>query len=392
MMSNFERRYGRLDLAILGLIFLLGSLYVLISGRRYFDFDEFQVMYASAALVRGKALYADKIGTHFPLFNILISQLISITGFKTTAILIARYFVLSAIAITLIYVYRISAILWTKQTGLLAVAFALSTILFLNKGIEIRHDVFNTLFNVMGCYYAIRYLDDKKLTCLLFSGLCLGMAIASTQKAIIWSGGIILGVLLYLFRNKSYKQMGKTALSYATVLPIPLVVCVASLIFSNNETLASFLKHSIINVFIGFAPYTEVENPFPYDRYDLLKKLIFENHLFYALGIGGIVSVFVLEIKASHQKVILASWTLLGLLFYLTAKRPFDQSFLPNIPPLSILASGLITDISFFWKDISLNKRAGAVVAFSFLLFAWPFLLIFPKINEDNKTKDQISN
>ena len=70
-----KAKYGWFEWILIGFICLLSISYVLISGKRSFNFDEFQVLYASAALLKGKALYADRIGVHFPLVNILYSIL-----------------------------------------------------------------------------------------------------------------------------------------------------------------------------------------------------------------------------------------------------------------------------------------------------------------------------
>ena len=100
------------DLALAGFMIFLSVLYLVISGRRYFDFDEFQVLYASAALLRGKALYADQIGTHFPLSNIIISILVSLSGYKTFTLLLARYLILFVNGLTLFCIYKMGALLW----------------------------------------------------------------------------------------------------------------------------------------------------------------------------------------------------------------------------------------------------------------------------------------
>ena len=56
---------------------------------RFFDFDEFQVLYASASLVRGKTLYGEQIGVHFPFVNILLSLLTKTLGFETSTVMLA---------------------------------------------------------------------------------------------------------------------------------------------------------------------------------------------------------------------------------------------------------------------------------------------------------------
>jgi len=382
----------RIELFLIGFIFIMSALYVMISSHRFFNFDEFQVMYASASLLKGKVLYADRIETHFPLCNILMSIVIYFSGFKISAMLFARYFILLANGIALYFVYRIGQLIWERKTGLLSVALILSVVVFVNKGIEIRHDVFNSMFNVIGCYCALKYLDKKEYSYLLVSGLCLGMAVASTQKSLVWSMGIILGVFCCLLKEKSYRNTYMTMLSYATIIPIPLIICVAYPILFSDESLSDFLRYSISNVLFSYAPHTPSVYPFPYTMYDLLKELVFQNPMFYSIVIACIASMVAFPLRISDKKIVLLAWTLVGILFFITAKRPFYQSFLPTIPPMAILAGGFISDLSSSFARQSMVRKSCLTITCILFLFIWPFHLIFPKAITDSLMKKQIEN
>jgi hypothetical protein len=230
------------DLALAGFMIFLSVLYMTISGRRYFDFDEFQVVYESAALLRGKALYADQIGVHFPLSNIIISLLISLGGFKTFTILLARYLILFINGLT----YKMGAFLWDKRTGLMAVVLTLSTIVFMNKAIEIRHDVFNTLFMVAGGYYGLKYLKQRKMKALIASALFCGLAIASTQKAAVGTVGLLLGISLVLLRQCSFKETLRIICTYPVIIFVSLLVVFSYLILISPEKIFSLPPRKFI--------------------------------------------------------------------------------------------------------------------------------------------------
>ena len=374
--TTHEPRYSWFEWTLIGFVILTSILYILISGKRDFNFDEFQVLYASAALLRGKALYADRIGVHFPLVNILYSILIYLGGFKAVVMLAGRYFIFCINGITLCYVYRIGCFLWNGKTGIMAVILTLVTVTFMQKGIEIRHDVFNTMFNVVGAYYALRYLNREKYLYLLLSGLFCGLAVASTQKAMFWSVGIISGVIFHFLRIKSYKRILRAVLTYTVMILLPLIVCVIYLVLVNNESLVSFYKHSLMDIIIGFSPHTQTAYSFPHSRYGLLKILFSQNPLFYAIGIGGIVWLGVFWIRKGSEKIVLISWTTIGLLFYLSVKRPFYQSFLPTIPPLAIVASCFLAWIGEKVKDAQSYKKWVGGMLCTFFLFIWPFYFI----------------
>ena len=381
------------DLLLIGFIFYVTFVYVKISGNRYFNFDEFEVLYTGASLLRGKVLYADRIEPHFPLFNICIAYLVGLCGFKTTTIIITRYFILFTNLVALIFVYKIGEIVWDKRTGLLAVCLTLSSIVFLNKGIEIRHDVFNMTFNVIGAYYGLRYIKEKERYCyIILSGIFLGIAFASTQKALVWNVGIIGGLSLYYLRNRSYRMVWRINVLYFIMVLAPLIITLIYLIIRYNENIYIFLRFAIADQVNFYAPHTKELYPFPYNRYDLFKDLIFQNHLLYALGIGGIFATIFLWFRTNTNRIVVAAWALIGVLFYVTAKRPFLQTFLPSVPPVSILAAGLISDIFNDFKSLTINKRIGLGITTVLLLFIWPLCLISNQIPAHTEMMHQMDN
>ena len=381
------------DLLLIGFIFYMAFVYMKISGNRYFNFDEFEILYTGASIVRGKVLYADRIEPHFPLFNICIAYLVGLCGFKTTTIIITRYVILFTNLVALIFVYKIGEILWDKRTGLLAVCFTLSSIVFLNKGIEIRHDVFNMTFNVIGAYYGLRYIKEKeRYRYIILSGIFLGIAFASTQKALVWNVGIIGGLSLYYLRNRSYNIVWRINVLYFMAVLAPLIITLIYLIIRYDENISMFLQFAIADQLNFYAPHTKELYPFPYNRYDLFKDLIFQNHLLYALGIGGVFSLTLLWVRDNTERIVIVVWALIGVLFYLCAKRPFSQTFLPSVPPISILAAGLIADMFNDCKSLAINKRIGVGISAIVLLFIWPLCLVCGQKSESPKMMRQMAN
>ncbi|MBW2310082.1 MAG: glycosyltransferase family 39 protein [Deltaproteobacteria bacterium] len=380
------------DLLLAGFIFYMAFAYVRISGNRSFSFDEFEILYAGASLIRGKALYADQIEPHFPLFNLFIAHIVALFGFKITTITIARYAILLTNVIALLFVYKIGAILWDKRTGLLAVCLTLSSLIFLNRGIEIRHDVFNMTFNVIGAYYGLRYIKEKRYSILILSGIFLGMALASTQKAIVWNVGIIVGLSLYYLRSMSYKMIWKIHLCYLSTLLVALAMSLLYLVFRYNENIYMFFDYAVIKQLIFYAPYTEEVYPFPYNRLDVFKDLIFQNHLQYALAIGGVFAIIAAWFRSNTQRIVVAVWALTGVFFYVTAKRPFSQTFFPSVPPLAILVSGLLSDTYKDFQDLLIIKKIGIAIPAVFLLFIWPLCLVSSQMTKDPSMMRQMAN
>jgi hypothetical protein len=363
--------------------------YGILSGTRAFNFDEFQVFYASAAMERGKALYYDQIGRHFPLFNITIGLLIRVIGNHSTTIIAARYFVLLTSLVGLLFVYKTAAFLWEKNTGILAVLLALSEVVFMVKGIEIRHDVFNMTFTVIGLYYIVRYLDEERIIQLLKSAVFLGMAIASTQKAIVWTGGCILGVTCYLVHKRSYRNLLMVYSLYLLLIPVPLAISIAYLLLTTPESLRAFFEYPVIDVLNSFLPLTEDLVPFPYSKNEWFQRLLFQNHLFYALSIGSVLTLIALWVKTNTRRIVVATTAAVGVAFFITAKRPFDQSLLPTVAVLAIAVSGFLTD-GFIEFNKGTYTKIGFSGVFILLLFIWPQFFLYGELR--NKMAKQVEN
>ena len=380
------------ELMLIALLLFMTFIHQAVSGGRFFSFDEFQVLYESASLTRGKTLYLDEIGSHFPFFNICIHFLIRLTGFQSTAILVCRYFVLFINIVSLYFLYNIGRTLWNKKIGLLSVVMTLLSIVFLNRSIEIRHDVFNMMFNIIGVYYLLRYLEGKKFSSIFFSGLSLGLALASTQKAVIWICGIIAGMTLFYLKERDFRGWMKINIIYSITIPLPLALCLSYLAIFNHESLYQFFNHAIVDPITTFAPFTKEVSPFPYNRWDIFGNIIFRNPLFYIIGTTGILLIIVSWSRASTTKIVVAVWALIGLLFYITAKRPFDQSLLPTIPALAVSASGVIEEISRKLRNRPISNKIAADAFLAIFLFIWPLHSIRAHLAKDAKLGPQIDN
>lgn len=377
---------------LLGFVLAMAFAYVIHSGNRSFNFDEFQALYESAALERGKLLYVNQIGFHFPFFNIILTFLIHIAGFQTITILIIRYFVLSVNTIALIFIYKIGKIAWDKRTGMVALCLTLSAMVFLDKGIEIRHDVFNTAFNVMGAYYGLQHLKRKRNRYLVISSIFLGLAFASTQKALVWNAGIIIGLLMYYVRDRSFKKSIWIVLLCVIVFLGPLVISFIYLKLRYGEDVYIFLKNAVAIPITFFSPHTQELYPFPYSRYSLLMELVFQNHLLYALAIGGMCAVIVSWVKHNTERIVIVVWAMVGVLFYVTVKRPFFQTFLPSVPPLALLAAGVLSDIWDDLRGLDFQRAIAVGIATVALLFVWPLVLAWSQVYDKPKMERQMAN
>lgn len=369
-----------------------------ISMKRFFDFDEFQVLYASAALLRGKALYQDQVGTHFPLVNIIFALFLKIYGFKTTALLAARMAMVLCLVVSLLFSYKITRLFSDRKTGIFALILIMSSLAFVHKGIEIRHDVFNMMFNAIGVFYALRYLKEKKITWGVLSACFLGLALASTQKAVVWNVGIMCGFFFatFDFGKDSMVSVVKHSFIYVFFWMLPLALSLAWLMSMHHETFGAFLQTAVIDNVSYLHPTKDASNPFPHDKSTMFLRLIHDNAVFYMLGIlGGIF--LVIKNKRDKRVWILGGWLFMGLFFYIYMRRPFYQSFLPTIPALGVSAALFTTFfITYLRRHFDPSKRRMAyIVAYALaaaLLIVWPLRDMTASAMAPSSNRKQLEN
>jgi hypothetical protein len=329
---------------------------------RAFNFDEFQVLHTGPAMGTGLSLYADDVGRHFPLLNITAVLLFRITGFSAQLLPAGRLLSFSVLASTLFVVYRIGRYLGDRLTGLLALLLLLSTQQFIGKGIEIRHDAFSTLFLALAFHQLVLHLRNQARTHLILSGTCAGLALACTQKAIVWIAVLIFGYVWAAFRALGRRAAIRTTALLLVLLPVPLIISLAVLVAFFGENVEVIFRHTL-GQHVGYLFPTIASRfivPFPWPRSSLVAQLLSENGFLYLSGLVGGLFLLFTHVTRPNEKTLLSLWAIVGSLFYLTVKRPFYQNLLPTIPALALCSALLVREISLLhWFQ---GKRALIVV------------------------------
>lgn len=331
------------------IIFIIGNaiLTFYLSLNRQFNFDEFQVVYASSSILKGQALYKDAIDRHFPFTNLFISFIAALAGEKAATLLIIRVVMFLLLSLTLFLVYNIGTLLKDKSTGLIAVLLTCTSFVFLEKGIEIRHDVFNMLFNTMSIFFILRHYQKNQLRDLILTGLSLGLALASTQKAIIGITGITLGSFIVFSQDEDIQASLKKCVIVLFFSFVPIILCFMALILFFQESYQAILENTILKAFSYILPASVSKGllEFPYSRWAMYKGLLIKNGILYITSVLYAFFILVKGVKKNDQKIILVFWFLSCLSFYLYMKRPFYQSFLPTVPASALLVGILSTTL-----------------------------------------------
>jgi hypothetical protein len=322
--------------------------------------------------MRGKAIYKDQIGAHFPFIELFFASITKLFGFKTTVLIIARIIIYLILISTIFFIYSIGKIIRNTETGILAVALSIASLTFVDKGIEIRHDVFNMFFNTAGVFFILKYCKENRPGFLVIAGLLNGLALASTQKSIMWIIGIYIGVSLFLMTKKGLIEWLKFSAVYAACLFIPLASCVSFEIYKFHDSFNALISRTIFNLTGYLNPAVKDQYPFLYSKWTIWKYLLISNGLLYVSSIVAAFYYLCMKRKELKHELVIFSWFFTGLLFYLFMRRPFLQSFLPTIPIFGLISAIYLTDLSNRFKPYISNKKHLIYPLVVLLFLAWP--------------------
>lgn len=374
---------------LIGLIFLYGLLFLKYAFTREFNFDEFQVVYASAAILRGKSIYGGG-DAHFPLVNIITAAWIKPWGFVPDVLLWARFLIIIFIVVSVYSLYTIAKILEDSLAGLLAIALTLSVFIFYLKGIEIRHDVISMTFILVAMIFSVRYFkyasdnegDSKEALWSLTSGhtmfhlgatvFFLALSAISTQKAVVWISGVVAGIFLAQWRTKGFSEALKILGLITFFFLLLFIIGIALYLFTSGESFSRFIKVAVVSqIKVHIFGDSRVISKFLYTKGQILSPLLYYNGIFFLLSLLGIGYGFVKGFRSQVSLFIPSATALFGVVFYLFMPRPFYQSLLPTLPVLGILGTCFLTPL--IRRIISLRPVPSASAALGLLvfLFAW---------------------
>jgi len=257
--------------------------------------------------------------------------------------------------------------------------------MFLEKTIEIRPDLPAVTFWLAALIFMVKGVQQNQkspaLRWHIFSGLCMGMAVMSTQKALFAFGGISLSLLWTLIDKRaggSIKHRLKQAAVFLGGMMVPIaLVCVY---FLARHALWQFVNCN----FIMNSRWKVKFRPYGY-----IKQLLIKNPFFSVIGIIGLlvgtVRAFKREAIGNGSFVlVLPTYALIAGLFVIPV--PYRQYYLLFLPLLAIYCGFLFGTVDYrrLMSDVR-NFRptplsAGFVVlAISLLAGGLIFVLRFSK-------------
>jgi 4-amino-4-deoxy-L-arabinose transferase-like glycosyltransferase len=298
---------------------LLSAIFFL-SLNKEFSFDEIELIHTSWKILQGERIYVDFFQHHHPLFYYLMAPVILVMGENTTALVGARVVVFFLLVLIFVVTYQLSIKVFNKETGVISLVLLSTTLIFINRAIELRPDVPQTLFNLIALLCLFTYLESKELKYLVFSSLSSGIAFLFLQKA-LFLGFLIVGLLLFNVYRKNIHY--RDLLIYLFVIFSTFLFYLFYFIYSDSVD-SYFLFNWLLNIKF-------LDRSYPFDTFIDTYKTNTLVWFFYVIGL-------LFFLKTSIQKQF--GFVSFGLLvFVFLTRKTYQQYFIPLIPLVVIVSS-----------------------------------------------------
>lgn len=325
---------------------------------RPFGHDEFEAIHTAWKMWSGERIYVDFFQHHHFLYYSVLGWLITLFGETTDMALAARGFSVLMAAGIVYLTYRIARLQFPEATALLAVALLLTAFIFLDKAIEVRPDVPQTLMGMLAVFAWLQYAATKRRSFLFLMAGSLFLSFLFLQKAVFLIA--LLGLFsLYLVvkRRMSVRDftilwgvLGGLLISFGAFL-------FATGVWSEYLFLNWTVNTRLMNTFfpLKYLWFSASENPILWLAFLAGSGWLFWQRKPYFIG--------------------LIALGLLGTAFF--SRTPFAQYFLLAMPFVAIVAAEALVTLLHVW-------RTGPVLAVIGLSAFYPAYLVMDEIGETN--------
>ena len=299
---------------------------------RYFDPDEFEHLHAARNIYHGMVPYRDYFEHHTPLLHFFMAPLYLFFGDTIPLIFVARGIMLIFTGGILYLTYRLTKLLYGFDAALYATMFL--SYMVLEKTIEIRPDLLEVIFWLLTLIFFITGINSKRRLYFLLSGVMIGCAILSTQKALFAAMGLFFALMWLCFDRRTGLSLKERAYSFLWVgLGLLIPAGVTCLYFLPHRALDDFIyRNFIMNLHwrSKFWPYGYIQQEFR------------QNAFFCAFGLVGLV-IATLKLRKKEEAIkgsfapVISTYVLIGGLFLMPV--PYRQYYLLFIPLLAMYCS-----------------------------------------------------
>lgn len=335
------------------------SVIFFLSLSKEFNYDEIELIHTSWKILQGERIYIDFFQHHHPLLYYLIIPVIAIFGENTTVLISARIIIFLLLVSIFAITYLLATKIFDKSVSVISLVFLSTALIFIERAVEIRPDVPQTLFNLAALLFLIIYLENKNQRYLIFCSLASGIAFLFLQKALFVS---LLLFLILLFNVYKKNIHFNAVLVYLFINFLSFLPYFIYLVYSNS------LNHYII--FNWILNIKLLDRSYPFETLIDSFKVNTLIWVFYFLGL-------LYFLKTSSQKQF-GFISLCLLVFIVFTRKSYQQYFMPLVPLIAIIASHAIG--SMFRAN---RKLVTIVLTLSLLIPSYNFCSWFIQRSND---------
>jgi len=332
-----EGNGGRLLLVLVG-VMLLHRIPLLL--QRGFDVDELQHLHGAYSISRGLTPHVDYFEHHSSWFAWLLSGPLELIGPSWTAVMVSRGLMAACAAAGLMLTFALARRFGGGLVPAVAVALHATTLLFVDKSLEIRPDVPAAALWTLAVLLTVDGLRGGPRRSFAGAGTALGFGLLFTFKLAFGAIGLGLAVLYTQFRSGGLAGVRKGVPDLVTLVAwsaLPLVLMLLSL--AHQDQLAAFVSEVIVG---------PMNWPRELDPREYLGALLLGNPLLIGAGLLGLMELTVVartnDDRAPAAAVaVLASCSILAGWF--TIPVPWPQFLMPLWPLLACAAATALASL-----------------------------------------------
>ncbi len=328
--------------------------------RHAFNPDEFQHLHGAWCIANGLLPYRDYFEHHTPWLHFFLAPFLGLFDVETNPasaegfIFFARILMVVFSGLALALTYVLGRVWGGGAVACTGTALLATTVMFLDKTLEIRPDVPAVAF-LLGSWVALllaflgREAGVKPGRRFAESGFLLGAALLCTQKVLFTIPGSVALWAVYLLEPRDGRgQRARNLLWWTAGVLVPI-----------TAMLAVFGLRGGLYAFVDFNLLTNLGWPARLSPVSLLVQLFHENTLLVALGLAGLLGGTIRLFRPNRRRAgsALIPLQALGLaagVFVIPV--PYAQYLVMLLPLLALLAARVLVR----WASASLRLRSAS--------------------------------
>lgn len=260
-LESFKNCYS----IFLKLIFVFVLLFIFwMSITRSFDRDENEHIHSAWYITKGAIPYKDFFQHHHPMLWYSTAPIILCFGETIKSIIIIKFFIFLCCVSIFGITYKIAKeVFESVEIGLASILFLGSSVMFVEKVVEVRPDVPQTLFGLISVFFMLRFLKNQNKKNIIASGFFASISFMFLQKSLF----LLIAYAIIFFYKLLRKEISLKHVSFFVLsFFIPLIPFFLYFIF-NNSFHDYFFNNWILNMHLlkSFSPYVFMSQNFEWN-------------------------------------------------------------------------------------------------------------------------------